>query len=68
MRFRWNFFLLWSNKNPRNIDYVSGGSSSGSAASVAADFADLSIGSDTGGSIRCPLAFVVCMDSNRAMD
>ncbi len=44
-------------KNPRNIEYVSGGSSSGSAASVAADFADLSIGSDTGGSIRCPASF-----------
>jgi len=44
-------------KNPVNLDYVPGGSSSGSAASIAADFSDLSIGSDTGGSIRCPASF-----------
>jgi len=41
-------------KNPVNTDLIPGGSSSGSAASVAADFCDLALGSDTGGSIRNP--------------
>ena len=39
------------------IDRVCGGSSSGSAASVAAGFAAASIGTDTGGSIRVPAAY-----------
>jgi aspartyl-tRNA(Asn)/glutamyl-tRNA(Gln) amidotransferase subunit A len=40
--------------NPRARGHIAGGSSSGSAASVAAGFCDLALGSDTGGSIRNP--------------
>lgn len=44
-------------KNPWNIEYVPGGSSSGSAASVAADMCIAATGTDTGGSIRLPASF-----------
>ena len=43
-------------KNPWDIDRITGGSSSGSAAAVATGMCVASIGTDTAGSIRCPSA------------
>lgn len=44
-------------RNPRNPDYMTGGSSSGCAALLLTAEADLAIGSDQGGSVRMPASF-----------
>ena len=44
-------------RNPWSLDHITGGSSSGSAASLAAYLTPGALGTDTGGSIRCPSAW-----------
>ena len=48
--------LVGRARNPWNPDHIAGGSSSGSAAAVAARLIAASFGSDTGGSVRLPAA------------
>jgi Asp-tRNA(Asn)/Glu-tRNA(Gln) amidotransferase A subunit family amidase len=51
------FSTVGSTHNPHNLDHTSGGSSSGSAAAVAAGLCPLALGTQTGGSTLRPAAF-----------
>ena len=44
-------------RNPWALDHITGGSSAGSAAALSADLIPGALGTDTGGSIRCPSAW-----------
>lgn len=48
-------------KNPHDTDHLAGGSSSGSAAAVVTEDADVAIGGDQAGSIRIPAAWCGCV-------
>src|SRR5262250_1856649 len=48
---------FFTTRNPWDLSRVPGGSSGGASAAVAADLAALTLGTDTGGSIRQPAAF-----------
>jgi aspartyl-tRNA(Asn)/glutamyl-tRNA(Gln) amidotransferase subunit A len=43
--------------NPHNTEHIAGGSSGGSGAAIAAGFVPMTLGTDTGGSIRTPASY-----------
>ena len=49
--------LVGETRNPYHLSYTTAGSSSGSAAAVAAGFSAAALGTDTGSSVRGPAAF-----------
>ena len=49
--------IFGATPNPWNLDYTAGGSSGGSAAAVSGQLTPITIGTDTGGSIRQPASF-----------
>ena len=55
------FSFKGATRNPYDLGKVVGGSSGGSAAAIAAEEACLALGTDTGGSVRCPAAFCSCI-------
>lgn len=46
--------IFGGSSNPWNVDHITGGSSGGSAAAVAAGFTSFELGTDIGGSVRIP--------------
>ncbi|CAA22807.1 mitochondrial glutamyl-tRNA amidotransferase alpha subunit Gta1 [Schizosaccharomyces pombe] len=56
-----NLFGRTVNPVVKDSNYDVGGSSGGAAAAIAADICYASVGSDTGGSIRLPAAYVGCV-------